>query len=384
MPVGRVPGPEEVTDRRHHEGGGHRVAEDDGTAVPLLPVGRGLTDRPVRQTPTRRRKRVDYSPCRTEPPKVPSGSASPPHTVSPPTEGPRPPHRASPSRGLSALFPLGKPPPRRMASRLSQSYIDDPGDSGLPNPAGLLTYTRAPRNPGRSPAPQVPLELQELITPRPCAGEAATGRPQRQTHGSSFVAWCHTLQSTVNLDHLGPPEERSVWILCSRFERRVHGSVNACGCFGDGKCPLRPAMAAVLRTDGTGGPRRPGTDRRQRVLVFTAPFAQADVEDDLDRAVAAHSITVPADRTASDAHSQPAPTAPGAEAADSHARTERLTSRPIPPKKVGQRRGDASDQRLGRASHLARRHPRPTRRSTTTPSTPFAAAHPDRAKADAM
>jgi hypothetical protein len=151
-----------------------------------------------------------------------------------------------------------------------------------------------------------------------------------------------------------------VWILCSRFERRVHGSVNACGCFGDGKCPLRPAMAAVLRTDGTGGPRRPGTERRQRVLVFTAPFAQADVEDDLDRAVAAHSTAVPADRTASDAHSQPAPTAPGAEAADSHARTEHLTSRPIPPKKgwteARRRRGPAFGERLTprpppRASH---------------------------------
>jgi hypothetical protein len=257
---------------------------------------------------------------------------------------------------------LGKPPPRRMASRLSQSYIDDPGDSGLPNPAGLLTYTRAPRNPGRSPAPQVPLELQELITPRPCAREAATGRPQRQTHGSSFVAWCHTLQSTVNLDHLGPPEERSVWILCSRFERRVHGSVNACGCFGDGKCPLRPAMAAVLRTDGTGGPRRPGTDRRQQVLVFNAPFAQAYVEDDLDRAVAAHSITVPADRTASEAHSQPAPTAPGAEAADSHARTEHLTSRPIPPKK-----GWAEARRRLGPAFGARLTPRPPPRASHRP-----------------
>ena len=154
-----------------------------------------------------------------------------------------------------------------------------------------------------------------------------------------------------------------MWILCSRFERRVHASVNACERFDDGKCPLRPARAAVLRTDGTSGPRRPGTDRRHRVLVFTAPFAQADVEDDLDRAVAVHSMVVRADRTASGAHSQPAPAAPGAQAADSHART--ATSRAVRShrKKVGQRRGDAADQRGGSASHLARRHRRPTRQA---------------------
>ena len=34
------------------------------------------------------------------------------------------------------------------------------------------------------------------------------------------------------------------------------------GCLGDGKRALRPAKAGVLRADGTGNPRRPGTDRR--------------------------------------------------------------------------------------------------------------------------
>jgi hypothetical protein len=45
MPVGRVPGPEEVADPRHHEGGGPGVTDDHGTSVPLLPVDRGPADR---------------------------------------------------------------------------------------------------------------------------------------------------------------------------------------------------------------------------------------------------------------------------------------------------------------------------------------------------
>lgn len=44
--------------------------------------------------------------------------------------------------------------------------------------------------------------------------------------------------------------------------RRVHRSATACGCLGDGKRTVRPAMAGVLPADGTGDPRRPGTDRR--------------------------------------------------------------------------------------------------------------------------
>lgn len=118
--------------------------------------------------------------------------------------------------------------------------------------------------------------------------------------------------------------------------------MNVRGCFGDGKCPLRPAMAAVRRTDGTGGPGCPGTDRRHPVLVFAAPFAQADVEHDLGRTVAVRSMIVRAERTASDAHSTPAPTAPRTEAADSHARTAHLTSRPIRRKKVRRTRGDTT------------------------------------------
>lgn len=44
--------------------------------------------------------------------------------------------------------------------------------------------------------------------------------------------------------------------------RRVHRSATACGCLGDGKRTLRPGTAGVLRADGTGNPRRPGTDLR--------------------------------------------------------------------------------------------------------------------------
>lgn len=71
VPVGRVPGPEEITDRRHHGGRGHGVAHDHGTAVALLPLDRGPADGPARQTPPRRRKRADQFPL---PHRTPQGS----------------------------------------------------------------------------------------------------------------------------------------------------------------------------------------------------------------------------------------------------------------------------------------------------------------------
>ncbi len=183
-----------------------------------------------------------------------------------------------------------------------------------------------------------------------------------------------------------------MWILCSRFERRVQGVVTAYGCLGDGKCPLPPATAAVLRADGTGGPRRPGTDRRHPVLVFTAPFAQADAEDDLDRVVAVHPRSCAPTRPPP----EPTQTCPGRTGCPSGRFTcpcgALLTSRPTPPKEAGQARDGAAradrtapserqggpgghpglgnprrdqprEERRGSASHLARRHPRPTRRA---------------------
>ncbi len=242
------------------------------------------------------------------------------------------------------------------------------------------------------PAPQVPLELQELITPRPARETRLLAVHNTGPIDHLLPPGVPPGESTVNLDHLGPPEERSVWILCSRFERRVQGAVTAYGCLGDGKCPLRPATAAVLRADGTGGPRRPGTDRRHPVLVFTAPFAQADAEDDLDRVVAVHSEIVRADQTASGAHAnlprphrlpkrpihmpvrrtpdEPSdPTERGrAGARRCHeGRSDRPTRAPGRTRRSSRTRkpatGPARGGAEGSASHLARRHPRPTRRA---------------------
>ncbi len=203
-----------------------------------------------------------------------------------------------------------------------------------------------------------------------------------------------------------------MWILCSRFERRVQGAVTAYGCLGDGKCPLRPATAAVLRADGTGGPRRPGTDRRHPVLVFTAPFAQADAEDDLDRVVAVHSEIVRADQTASGAHANlprphPLPKRP------IHMPMRRTPDEPSDPTERGRagarRCHEGRSDRPTRAPGRTRRSSRtretldgtsPGRsggeRLTSRPSSPAphptnrlrrrrhrpAAPHPDRARAD--
>ncbi|GAA1181236.1 hypothetical protein GCM10009654_43020 [Streptomyces hebeiensis] len=122
--------------------------------------------------PSARRPRADGNgltnpPCRTEPPKVPSGTTSSPHTVPLLGRPPPPPHRSSPREA---------PTPRpRMTNPAVSVLLEQPvlAAADSPAPPGF----RGAREPAGSrvlPAPEAPLGRQEPITPASGAGDASS------------------------------------------------------------------------------------------------------------------------------------------------------------------------------------------------------------------
>ncbi|MBP5909012.1 hypothetical protein F3K40_29840 [Streptomyces sp. LBUM 1478] len=140
--------------------------------------------------PLARRPRADgngltNSPCRTEPPKVPSGSTCSPHTVSSPREAPAPrtvpPLGRPPPPRSRLLLPGGPRLPRRTSGRAGTAPSTRPGGGGHLRPVGF----RGARELSKSrvlPAPKAPSRAPGMITPTPGDGVAKANFPQGPTY----------------------------------------------------------------------------------------------------------------------------------------------------------------------------------------------------------